>query len=319
MSSSQFSSMTVEFQKRKLTWRPQDFKPWSPIAERHSTSLNFSGWLDPGAFRWCQNWKTSQKWEDCPMMPNDSSDPCRWTGYGPCRWCSEEACLLIARSKARLLAYKASNVPKHPVLRRWILENVTDLNLIQEGAPELEDWAELDLFGVFEYDYSTDTTLLLKDTALSLEPDEVHEIFNYLPGVNEKKKASHELKTSRRSTRGEDWLKEILEEISIGNLSWFDHVVGLKPKERELNEVARLYGMLTLKARLYFVSTEANLASGIFKYLDSQAMLESENELIACCQERFIAFHMRVHNPWFLQVELSYDKTEHEEGLWKLG
>ena len=57
-------------------------------------------------------------------------------------------------------------------------------------------------------------------------------------------------------------------------------MVGLKPKERELNEVARLYGMLTLKARLYFVSTEANLASGI-KYLDSQAMLESENELIA--------------------------------------
>ena len=121
MSSSQFSSMTVEFQKKKLTWRPQDFKPWSPIAERHSTSLNFSGWLDPGAFRWCQNWKASQKWEDCPMMPNDSSDLCRWTGYGPCRWCSEEACLVIARSKARLLAYKASNVPKHPVLRRWIL------------------------------------------------------------------------------------------------------------------------------------------------------------------------------------------------------
>ena len=66
-------------------------------------------------------------------------------------------------------------MPKHPVLCRWVLENVTDLNLIQEGAPELEDWADLELQNVFEYDYSTDTTLLLKDTALSLERDEFYE------------------------------------------------------------------------------------------------------------------------------------------------
>eukprot|EP00971_Amphidinium_carterae_P142683 2826404-Amphidinium_carterae.1 len=51
-------------------------------------------------------------------------------------------------------------------------------------------------------------------------------------------------------------------------------------KEHDLNPDARLYGILTLPARVHFVSSESKLAEGVFKYLNSQGMLEKEVELI---------------------------------------
>lgn len=63
------------------------------------------------------------------------------------------------------------------------------------------------------------------------------------------------------------------------DLKFAKFVCGLNSEERELPLASRLYGMLLLEIRTYFVVTDEALAKGVFKYFDPQTMTLSEHEL----------------------------------------
>ena len=150
---------------------------------------------------------------------------------------------------------------EHPgsneVLKRWIETNTTNLNLIQDRGPSLDEWGEITLGKQVDFDYFDDASLLLSDTALSpgrSEFDCVYssEFLGYQPPAQT---------TSRRTmveylARGNLNTREILRKISTGEMPKDDFVVGLRTKERELAIPPRCYGMLTLELRTYFVLTE---------------------------------------------------------------
>lgn len=74
-------------------------------------------------------------------------------------------------------------------------------------------------------------------------------------------------------------VKDIRKKIEANQilLEWF--VVTLHSKEREIKNKSRLFAMMVLEMRMYFASTEKNLANGIMKYLPTQTMTWSEVEL----------------------------------------
>lgn len=74
-------------------------------------------------------------------------------------------------------------------------------------------------------------------------------------------------------------MKDIREKIESNSipLEWF--VVGLHSKEREIKNKSRLFAMMLLEMRMYFASTEKNLANGVMKYLLTQTMTWSEAQL----------------------------------------
>lgn len=65
--------------------------------------------------------------------------------------------------------------------------------------------------------------------------------------------------------------QEFLEEIDQNGFGQEDSVVGVFPKERELM-FCRLFGLLTLKKRLYVVLTEVLIADNLFHYFPEITM-----------------------------------------------
>ena len=166
---------------------------------------------------------------------------------------------------------------ENEVLKRWIETNTTNLNLIQDRGPSLDDWCEIKLGKQVDFDYFDDSSLLLSDTALSpgrSEFDSVYpaEFLGYSPP---------ESTTSRRTmveylSRVKLDTREILAMISEERVPKEHFVVGLRTKERELAISPRCYGMLTLEMRTYFVLTEKNIANQLFPFFEFQTMTSSE-------------------------------------------
>lgn len=90
--------------------------------------------------------------------------------------------------------------------------------------------------------------------------------------------------TSRRVileflSRPEVAVKDILDTISTGSTPKDWLVVGVHPKEREMKIEPRLFAMLTLEMRIYYCSTEKNIAETIFPFFPQQTMTLDETQL----------------------------------------
>ncbi|KAL1454587.1 hypothetical protein WDU94_010807 [Cyamophila willieti] len=66
--------------------------------------------------------------------------------------------------------------------------------------------------------------------------------------------------------------QDFLQDIEDNGFGPEDNVVGVFPKERELKIFCRLFGLLTIKKRLYVVLTEALIAENLFKYFPEITM-----------------------------------------------
>lgn len=145
----------------------------------------------------------------------------------------------------------------------------------------IEEWSYIDFKKELEFDYYNDFTELLSDTAISPYRENLYTSYNrdmlnisYPTNVKESRRTLLEI-----LSRPEFDISRIGQIINSGNVpsSWL--VVGLHAKEREIKIKARLFAMMTLEMRMYFASTEKNLANGILRYLPTQTMTWSEAEL----------------------------------------
>lgn len=76
-------------------------------------------------------------------------------------------------------------------------------------------------------------------------------------------------------------LPAIVEKVSSRQIPREWKIVTVCPKEREMKLEPRMFSMMVLEMRLFFVLTEHNIAEGIFKNLPEQTMTLSRNELLS--------------------------------------
>lgn len=75
-------------------------------------------------------------------------------------------------------------------------------------------------------------------------------------------------------------LPSIVERVARRDIPHLWKIVTVCPKEREMKKEPRMFSMMVLEMRLFFVLTEHNIAEGIFKNLPEQTMTLSRSELL---------------------------------------
>lgn len=81
-------------------------------------------------------------------------------------------------------------------------------------------------------------------------------------------------------TRPDFDLASITERVARRDIPHEWKIVTVSPKEREMKRDPRMFSMMVLEMRLFFVLTEHNIAEGIFKYIPEQTMTMSRQELL---------------------------------------
>nr|UNI74144.1 MAG: RNA-dependent RNA polymerase [brine shrimp arlivirus 9] len=154
--------------------------------------------------------------------------------------------------------------------------------LIDESAPGYHwtDWKNLAFGKEFEFDYKLDLLELLDDKACCLPKDECHTIFYKKHTSSDKCTTQSSRRVLLELLKRENFdTKQIIEKICKREIpdSW--KAVGLHPKEREMKMEPRLFAILPIEVRAYFVLTEANIAKYLFKYFPQQTMNLNADQL----------------------------------------
>lgn len=99
-------------------------------------------------------------------------------------------------------------------------------------------------------------------------------------------------------TRPEVDLRGIVETVSRREIPWEWRIVSVCPKEREMKRDPRMFSMMVLEMRLFFVLAEHNIAEGVFKSMQEQTMTLSRQELL----DLFLSSTRPVPNSWVRAV-----------------
>lgn len=81
-------------------------------------------------------------------------------------------------------------------------------------------------------------------------------------------------------TRPDFDLSRVTQRVAARDIPWDWRIVTVSPKEREMKRDPRMFSMMVMEMRLFFVLTEHNIAEGVFKYIPEQTMTMSRQELL---------------------------------------
>jgi len=159
---------------------------------------------------------------------------------------------------------------------RWAVENDKD---IEEGDPmyRKEDWYLVKMLRCFSPLSSVSVASLLADRSISpgLKSIEKHlkgKVRGSVGDLSERRLVCKYIRTEMVS------VDEILAKFSERNWdkSWL--AIALRPKEKELKMIPRMFAMLSWEARLYFVTCESMMALHILPHMKFVTMLDTEAE-----------------------------------------
>ncbi|UNI74139.1 MAG: RNA-dependent RNA polymerase [brine shrimp arlivirus 8] len=196
--------------------------------------------------------------------------------------------VLAAFNRTFVLEYIAQHRrwPKvHPTdqlrgpLKNWV--NRRSL-IMDESAPNYHwtDWKNIGFSKEFEFDYKLDLLDLLDDKACCLPKKDCHKIYYKKFSAEDKCKSQSSRRVLLELLKREDFdTKEIIRRVCQRDIPDDWKAVGLHPKEREMKMEPRLYAILPIELRAYFVLTEANIAKHIFKYFPQQTMNLNADQL----------------------------------------
>lgn len=169
-------------------------------------------------------------------------------------------------------------------------------------------WSYVRFKKTLEYNDYEDFTILLSDTAISPSRDHWTQLYRQNSLIN---KCSVDYNYSRRVLinvlkRRDFSMKEIREAIQSRNVPENWTIVAVHSKERELKIKARLFAMMVLEMRMWFACTEKNIGEGVFPYVPTQTMTNSEAELT---QKLLNLTHLNKENNTLpILISLDFDK-----------
>lgn len=183
---------------------------------------------------------------------------------------------------------------------------VPHLNIVPDNYP-LSDWDTIRFGHEYLLDEGEDFLSLLSDRAISGKRSEIWETWKErLVGKVPK------LTTSRRAllevlTREEFKIGDIIRVVRDREVPYDLYIVCVFPKEREMKPEPRVFAMLPLEIRTYFVNLEHNLANGIFRDISEQTMTLSYLDL----KRRFIELsegrNLAESPYWTVNIELDLE------------
>ncbi|APG78691.1 RNA-dependent RNA polymerase [Hubei rhabdo-like virus 3] len=190
-------------------------------------------------------------------------------------------CVSFMKKHGRWPRLKTTYLRSKSQLKRAVLSHTTAIDLYSPNFP-LDDWAALELEQELEFDYFPDFTEIIDDKSISVERDDLRTLYNkwmlgYDPG---------EPKTSRRLLlevlRLKDVdIKSVCQDVGRRNIPKNQKIIVVHAKERELKNHPRLFAMMPVLMRLFYVAIEANIKEKIFEYFPQQTMTLTEIALNA--------------------------------------
>ncbi|DBA36597.1 TPA_asm: L [Betula betacytorhabdovirus 1] len=198
---------------------------------------------------------------------------------------------------------KWGRYPDHTLLdgapnSSYIIRCVEDRESIDTDHPmyDANDWSYFSSQETFSLPSTFNLAMIIDDKAIS--PPK-----SFLIRVA-KKRASMMDPTERRGVL--KWMNEIAEDCDVflkkianESLPEDDCVIGLFPKERELNSVPRMFALMSSKMRDYVVVTEHMIAHDILPYFPQITMT---NDLLALTKKTYSA-----------------TRTQEKSGVWEQG
>lgn len=158
---------------------------------------------------------------------------------------------------------------------REVLENNQSL-YIKDPRYRRSDWEQVESDKTFEILPKYNLIKLISDKAMSLNLDELADsIQRGSIGPAWSRSVLYKWLTSEIGDP-----QEFLMDIAVNGFGPYETIVGVCPKERELKLYARLFGLLTLRKRMYVVLTEAMLAEHIIPYFPEITMLDDHITLM---------------------------------------
>lgn len=142
------------------------------------------------------------------------------------------------------------------------------------------DWAWARFGEHLAFDEGEDILSLVVDKSLSYDRDHLDFTWGrHLPYTPPRPPTSSRV-MEELITRPLIDLPEIVRRVSTRDIPHQWKVVTVCPKEREMKLEPRMFSMMVLEMRLFFVLTEHNIATGVFRNLPEQTMTLSRSELL---------------------------------------
>nr|QMP82336.1 RNA-dependent RNA polymerase [Blattodean rhabdo-related virus OKIAV14] len=180
----------------------------------------------------------------------------------------EQFCLEYRRKHQRWPKFGEINLPKDNYLHSCLRKNLPFDSRAKDY--KLLHWCRVEFGQCFDIDPKFNLVELISDKAMSLGLNDLlyHASLGNIGPSTERSVIYQWL----RSTIGDPG--EFLKDICENGFGPDDQVTGVCPKEREGKIYPRLFGLLTLRKRMYVVLTEALLAEYILPYFPEITMMD---------------------------------------------
>ncbi|EME77063.1 uncharacterized protein MYCFIDRAFT_84735 [Pseudocercospora fijiensis CIRAD86] len=142
------------------------------------------------------------------------------------------------------------------------------------------DWNYARFLPHVSFDYGEDILRLVVDKSLSYERQHFDHTWNTKLDYKPERPNTSSRVMEELISRPDLDLASIVEQVAKKDIPYKWRIVTVCPKEREMKLQPRMFSMMTLEMRLFFVLTEHNIAEGIFKSLPEQTMTLSRTELL---------------------------------------
>lgn len=144
-----------------------------------------------------------------------------------------------------------------------------------------KDWEWVTFAPHISFDEGEDILSLVVDKSLSYDRDHFDYTWGAKLDYRPPKPTTSNRVMEELITRQVIDLPAIVETVSKRNIPEAWKIVTVCPKEREMKLQPRMFSMMVLEMRLFFVLTEHNISKGIFRSLPEQTMTLSRPELLS--------------------------------------
>nr|QMS92543.1 large RNA-dependent RNA polymerase [Citrus-associated rhabdovirus] len=151
-------------------------------------------------------------------------------------------------------------------------------------------WDSVEIKKTFEIPKTFNLTMIIADKAVSADRDEIDELKGDATKILDPFKRRGVLKWIKQGMVN---CKALLHYVNYSRcgLPKKCRIIGLYPKEREINPVARMFSLMSLMMRAYIVVTESMLADDILRYIPGVTMtfdlLELTKSMVQATRDMF--------------------------------
>ncbi len=128
---------------------------------------------------------------------------------------------------------------------------------VTSPALKLDHMKPIQLQSVLSVEPTFNIASMMSDKALSPQYDKLVQVYRRTKGIGKAEDRRVILEWLRSNFVS---AQELIQQVEKDGLPKNDHIIGVVPKEREMKINPRLFAIMTLKARLFFVVTESVLA-----------------------------------------------------------